>query len=147
MDEVQGFDGWDLSNYVGCEILKEKCNPIIKTLDRLSKSSTTDGDTTTNITTTATTMIRNVRRNTRHPNVSNETLSQMDQVLKRYDCQHILTLVRNDYPSNRLRIHFPTKLYQLEEECCRQNLQYDPQTASMTKAEMKLQIQQIIRDI
>ena len=125
---------------------KEKCNPTTKTLERLSEATSVDGDTTTNRTTEATTIIRNVRRNTRQPNVSNETLNKMDQVLAWYDCQHILTLLRHDYPSKRLRVHFPTKLYQLEEECRRQNQQYDLQTRSMTKAEMKLQIQQIIRD-
>lgn len=89
---------WDVSNFVACKILRERC--VGQVIEGLYNGSEP--------------IVANVRSTQRGPNVPNETLDDMDIVLNSYDCNY-LHLLTGDNP--RLKIHFPSAFQKLIEYC------------------------------
>lgn len=102
-------ENWDVSNFVACKILGEKCiGKVIKGLYDGSEP-----------------VMANVRSGQRGPNVPNETLDDMDIVLNSYDCNYI-HLFRDGNP--RLKIHFRSAFKKVIKSCKKLGKLNYPQT-------------------
>ena len=111
---------WDISNFVACKVLGEKCKD--KFLKGLHGSEP---------------VITNVRSGQRDPNVPNKTLDEMDIVLKDFDCNypHIL----GEKVGDRLKIYYPGELRTTMRRCEKLGEEGYPQS----RDEMRQQIKDI----
>jgi hypothetical protein len=109
--------GWDVSNYVACNILGNEC--VNKIPNGLNKSET---------------VITNVRSSSRNPNVPNETLDEIDVVINQYDCNYIHLL-----SNPRINIHFPRPFKELKKKCEGEGVRHH------TRADMKSKIVEIAK--
>jgi hypothetical protein len=109
-------DGYDISNFVACEIMGEDCEA--KRLKGLYGNDP---------------IVTNVRGDKRPPNVPNQTLDEMNLVLNSFDCnyQHLL-----DQMDERLTIYYPEELKKVMKDCETMNVAY-PRSRQKMKRQIK----------
>ena len=90
-------DGYDISNFVACRVMGEECQG--KRLNGLNGSDP---------------IITNVRSDKRPPNVSNQTLDEMDIVLQNFDCNYQHILGGNN---ERLKMFYPEGMLETLNAC------------------------------
>ncbi len=94
--DLQGLsdDGWDPSNFFACEILGEECEE--RTPLQLLKSA-------------AEPVVANVRSAQRPPNVPDETLDEMEELLLNYDCGYLIRMEEwiDDTAPSRVTLYHP----------------------------------------
>ena len=90
-------DGYDISNFVACRVMGEECQG--KRLNGLNGSDP---------------IVTNVRSDKRPPNVSNQTLDEMDIVLQNFDCNYQHILGGNN---ERLKMFYPEGMLETLNAC------------------------------
>lgn len=95
---------WDESNLVACKILQGKCSN--RTLTNIYGEELKES------------IVANVRSHEQEPNVPQEALDQMEEVLRFYDCNNYQDMLQREWNGHdRLKIYFPIGLEETMKFC------------------------------